>query len=92
MTLNTAKKTALIFFITGTVLFLIQLVTKSEIAFAFFGFVFILIALVYNLIVLIILIVQLIKHNELDTFFSIVIILLNIPIAVGYAYILIHFS
>lgn len=92
MTLATAKKTALTFFSLGTLLFLIQLITKSEFAFAFFGFVFILIALVYNLIVLIILMVQLIRYNELDTFFSILIILLNIPIAAGYVYILIHFS
>lgn len=92
ITLKTAQKTSLIFFSIGTFLFLIQLLTKDELAFALLGLVFVLIAIVYNLIVIIILIIQLIKHNELDTFFSILIILLNIPIAAGYLYILIHFS
>lgn len=92
MTFKSAKNTALTFFSLGTFLFLLQLLTKADFAFAFFGFVFVLIAIVYNLIVLIILIIQLIKLNELETFFSILIILLNIPIAVGYVFILIHFS
>lgn len=91
MTLATTKKIALSFFIIGTCLFTILLVTNSEFTFVFLSVVFILVALIFTFIMLLILIVQLLKHNELDTYFSIVIILSNIPIALSYAYILIHF-
>lgn len=92
MTLATAKKTAITFYIIGTLFFLILLVAGKIIPFIFLTALYLIIAVIYNLIVLAILIFQLIKHNELETFFSILIILLNIPIAAGYVYILIHFS
>lgn len=91
ITLKIAKNTALTFFGIGTLLFLLLLLTRSLPAFAFIGFVFIVTAIIYNVTFLILLLIQLIKHNELETFFAILIILLNIPIAMGYFYILIHF-
>ncbi|HAT64682.1 MAG TPA: hypothetical protein DCS66_08785 [Flavobacteriaceae bacterium] len=90
--LKTAKKTAFTFFIIGTLLFFIRWVSGYEKSITLIVLAFILFAVIYNLIVLILLITQLIKHNELDSFFSMLIILLNIPIAAGYVYILIHFS
>ena len=91
ITLKTAKNTALTFFSIGTLLFVLLLLTKSLPTFAFIGFVFIVTAIIYNLTIVVLLLIQLIKQNELETFCSILIILLNIPIAIGYFYILIHF-
>jgi len=92
MTLKAAQKTSITFYILGTLFFLILLVAGKIIPLIFLTALYLLIAVIYNLIVLAILIIQLIKHNELEAFFSILIILLNIPIALGYGYILIHFS
>lgn len=92
MTLKTAKQTALIYFILGTLLFFIQWVSGYHAGVTLIEIIFLLITIVHNLTVFIILLIQLIKKNELETFFSILIILINIPVAIGYGYILIHFS
>lgn len=91
ISLKTARLTALTFFSIGTFLFLIQCLSKEDFAFIFLGLIFIIIATIYNFIVFLILLVQLIRKNEIETFFSILIILLNIPIALGYFYILTHY-
>ncbi|MEZ4859152.1 MAG: hypothetical protein R2781_10110 [Flavobacteriaceae bacterium] len=91
MTLQTAKQTALIYFILGTLLFFIQWALGYLSGVTLIGIVFLLIALVHNLTVFIILLIQLIKRNELETFFSLLIILLNIPVAIGYGYLLFFF-
>ena len=91
ISIKTARLTALTFFCIDTFLFLIQWLTKEDFAFIFLGVIFISIATIYNLVVFIILLVQLIRKNELETFFSILIVLINIPIALGYFYILTHY-
>ncbi|MEZ4875084.1 MAG: hypothetical protein R2793_06470 [Flavobacteriaceae bacterium] len=86
-----AFRTALIFFAIGSVLFLIQWAAGPQLPLYMLGFLFVVFAVVYNTLLFFILLIRLIKHNELETFFSMLILLANLPIAMGYFYILIHY-
>ena len=92
MTLQTAKKTAFIYFIVGTLLFFLHWFSVNQVGIHLIGIVFLLFAVVHNLIGFFILVFQLIKRDELETFFSILIILLNITVVIGYGYILFNYS
>ncbi|MGJ8667666.1 MAG: hypothetical protein ACSHW7_14950 [Patiriisocius sp.] len=88
---KTAIRTAGTFFGIGTVLFLFELFTKSH-ELLFIGFVFIVIAVIFNSITFLVLLIELIRKDSLEAFFSICIICSNIPIAMGYYYLLTHFN
>ena len=91
VSLTSAKWIAGIFFSIGTFLFLIQLLFGDSLGIAFLGAIFIVIAVIFNSITLFLLIVDLLRRDLLESFFGICIILLNVPVALGYAYILIEF-
>jgi len=89
---NSARIIALIFFIVGTFLFLINAFTKEYPPIVTFGFLFVVFAVIFNSIVLFILLVDLIRKDRLESFFAICIILSNIPIAAGYLYIIMEYG
>ncbi|MEL6811934.1 MAG: hypothetical protein AAFP76_11410 [Bacteroidota bacterium] len=91
VSLTSAKWIAGIFFCIGTLLFLVQLLLGDSLGIAFLGAIFIVIAIIFNSITLLLLIIDLVRKDLLESFFGICIILLNVPIAAGYAYILIEF-
>lgn len=88
ISLTTAKIMALLFFGVGTLLFLLGAITGMDNTIVVFGFLFIVFAIIFNAVVLIILFVDLIRKDQLESFIAIVITLVNIPIAVGYFYLL----
>ncbi|MBX2829546.1 MAG: hypothetical protein KTR22_15385 [Flavobacteriaceae bacterium] len=88
---RTAFRIALWFFGIGTFLFLFQLLLGEGMYLVFIGIVFLFVAIVFNGFILLILIVDLIRKDILETFFAICVILANIPIALGYTYILIEY-
>ncbi|MDC8004445.1 hypothetical protein POV27_10315 [Aureisphaera galaxeae] len=91
ISLEVAKRIALIFFSIGTFLFLMQLLLGDGLELVFLGMIFVIIAVIFNGFILLVLVVDLIRKDLLETFFAICIILANIPIAFGYAYILTEF-
>lgn len=56
------------------------------------GLFFVVFAILFNTIVLLILLVDLIRKDRLESFYAICIILANIPIAAGYFYITIEYG
>ncbi len=90
VSLKSAKRIALTFFSIGTLLFLIQLLFSDGFGIAFLGMLFIVIAVAFNSIVLLLLIIDLLRKDLLESFIGICIILANIPIALGYVYILLE--
>ncbi len=88
VSLKSAKRIAFTFFFIGTLLFLIQLLIDDSFGIAILGLVFIVVAVTFNTTILILLIIDLIRRDLLESFYSICLILVNIPIAIGYVYIL----
>ena len=92
-TFNISAGIALVFFVLGTLLFLLQLVSTNMNELPLIGFYYLVIAVIVNSLVLITLLGKLfIDTNYTETFKSIGIILANIPIAVAYAYIVIEYA
>lgn len=89
---KSARNIALVFFIIGTFLFLINAFTKEHPPIVTLGLFFVVFAVLFNCIVLFILLVDLIRKDRLESFFAICIILANIPIAAGYLYIIIEYG
>ena len=91
--INTSKAIAIISFIIGTILFAIQLSFNTPIIFIYLGVIFIIVAIVVNTISLLALIFSLLGYTNqrLELIKTCGIVLLNIPIAVLYFYILIEF-
>ena len=84
---------ALVFFLIGTFLFLLQLVTTDMLTLPIISFYYLLIALFFNAIVLLTLIGKLfIDSNYSEILKSIAIILVNIPIAIFYTYIIFKYT
>lgn len=87
-----ARNIALIFFIIGTFLFLINAFTKEYQPIVMLGFLFVVFAIIFNSIVICILLVDLIRKDRLESFFAICIILANIPVAAGYFYVIMEYG
>lgn len=88
--ITTSKAIALLSFVIGTILFAIQLYF-SDVQFIYVGFVFVLVSIIANTISLITLIFTILgdSKNKLELAKTCGIILLNIPIAILYFYIII---
>ena len=89
---KSARNIALIFFIVGTFLFVINVFTKEYAPIVTLGLFFVVFAIILNSIVLLILLVDLIRKDRLESFFAICIILANIPIAAGYLYLTMEYG
>lgn len=92
ISLNSARNIALVFFIVGTFLFVINTFIKEYPPIVMMGLFFVVFAILFNTIVLLILLVDLIRKDRLESFYAICIILANIPIAAGYFYITIEYG
>jgi len=86
------RNIAATFFCIGTLLFLLQITIGKSIDLIFVGLLFVVIAIIFNLIVLLVLIINLIQFDQLHTLKSIGIIVLNLPIAAGYLYLILEYS
>lgn len=92
ITLKAAVRIAVTFFTIGSVLFVLQFFTHDVIGLAILGLIFIVIAVIFNGITAILIIIDLIKRDRLESFTALCILLANIPIAAGYAYLLMEFN
>ena len=83
-----AKRTALISFGIGTFILLSFLISQHE-ALQALGFIYLILVIMYNLILLLVLLIRMIlyKEGQFEIFKSILLMLLNIPIAYLYTYI-----
>lgn len=90
---NFGRSIALISFIIGTVIFISHRMTGSPLV-AIWGYIYIILATVINLIVLIFLLVEIgqIKENRNKNLITIFIILVNIPICISYIYIALNYA
>lgn len=84
MKTQTAFKIAASFFGIGTFIFAGHLLLPEAFFWPVFGLIFILIAILVNGIAVLYNIVQLIKYDQLETFFSICILCINIPVTAIY--------
>ncbi len=84
------KHLAFLFFGIGTVLFILGLIVPDPIGIFILGFLFVVIATFISTIFGIILLIDLIKNDRLESFFGLCLLLANVPIAMGYFYILIE--
>lgn len=91
--INTSKTIAILSFAIGTVLFVIQLYFNPSLGFSYAGFIFIIIATIINTISFLALIFSLLGKTDkkLELIKTSGLILLNIPIAILYTYILITY-
>lgn len=86
-----AKKFALVFFIIGSTLFLIQIMTSELTAITIFGYYYLILSIIINLIFVILLLCTLVlDKNKKETIKSIGVLMLNIPIAFIYAYLVLN--
>ena len=90
VTLKVAVKIALSFFVIGTLLFAMQILLGNSGSLLFLGLAFIALAVLVNSIIFLLALIDLIQKDRLESFYAICILLANIPIAVGYAYILLE--
>lgn len=82
---KTIFKIAITFFIIGTLLFLIQLITSKLNYITIIGFYYVILSIIINSLILLILLILLIKHHDKkETLKSITYIVSNIPIAMIY--------
>lgn len=88
--LQRAVKIAVTFFGIGTLLFTLQLLLGDGGQLIFIGIVFIVIAVIFNSITFILALVDLIQKDRLESFYALCILVANIPIAMGYFYILLE--
>ena len=91
--INTSKAIAFLSFVIGTILFALKLSIITSLSFIYFGMIFIIVATIVNTISLIALIFLICGYTDqrLELIKTCGIILLNIPIALLYFYILIEF-
>lgn len=88
-----AKQCAIFFFILGTMLFLLQLIWTGINTITAIGFYFTAIAVLCNaFFILVLLVGLLLKENLIDTLKAIGLICINIPVAIGYAYITLEYA
>ena len=92
ISLKSARTIALIFFIVGTFLFVINVFTNEYPPIITLGLFFVVFAVLFNTIVLLILLVDLIRKDRLDSFFGICNILANLPIAAAYFYLTMEYG
>lgn len=85
---RSAKISALVFFCIGTLLFLLQYFFGRAFGLLFIGFAFVVFAAVYNCILFLLLLIDLIRRDRVESFFGLCLILANLPIAWVYLYIL----
>ncbi len=90
--LKVAKKTALSFFIIGTILFVMEFLLGDLGTLVFLGIAFVAVAVLVNSIIVLLALIDLIRKDRLESFYAICVLLANIPIAVLYVYLLIKFS
>ncbi|GAB5401376.1 MAG: hypothetical protein Aureis2KO_29610 [Aureisphaera sp.] len=88
---KSAKWIAITFFCIGTLLFLIQLLLGDAMEIAFLGMLYTAFAVLFNGTILLFLIIDLIRRDLLESFYGICLILANVPIAMGYVYLLLEF-
>ncbi len=83
-----AKRTALVSFGIGTFILLSYLIFQQE-ALQALGFIYLILISIYNLILLLVLLIRMIlyKEGQFEIFKSILLMLLNIPVAYLYIYI-----
>ena len=86
--LKAAKRIAGTSFVIGTLLFLFQLLLGYQLSLGIIGLAYIALALFVNGIAFLLAFIKLIKTDELDAFFAMCILLANLPIAIGYIYII----
>jgi len=86
MKTQTAIKIAATFFGIGTFIFIGHYFAPEAPIWFMLGFVFMLLATLINSVLVLLNIIKLIKYDQLETFFSICILLLNIPVAAVYIY------
>lgn len=87
-----AITTASLFFIFGTILFLLQLGLRNEYTIAIFGYYYVLFAIAFNSIAVVVLLIALITHKKRnDTLKSIGVLCINIPVAFLYFKIIIDY-
>ncbi|MEM7086128.1 MAG: hypothetical protein AAF489_08105 [Bacteroidota bacterium] len=89
---RSARNIALIFFIVGTFLFILNMFIPDYSPIVTLGLIFTAFAVIFNTVVLLILLVDLIRKDRLESFFAICIILANLPVAAGYAYLVIQYG
>lgn len=86
ISLKAAKRVALTTFILGTVLFLLQIIFGEKAGIIGLGLLFILVAFILNSILFLVALINLIKTDQLESFFVMCILLINLPVAAGYTY------
>ncbi|GAA4238252.1 hypothetical protein GCM10022291_28020 [Postechiella marina] len=89
--IKASKAIAVVSFIWGTSLFLLQLYTNNPYKLPYFGLIFIILAAIINTILVIILLYKIIKYKnrQIEILKTIGFMLLNIPIATLYFIIII---
>jgi hypothetical protein len=92
ISLKSARIIALIFFILGTFLFVVNVFIREDQPLVMLGLFFVVFAVLFNSIILLILLVDLIRKDRLESFFAICIILANLPIAAGYLYLTLEYG
>ena len=90
ISLRSAKIIALIFFILGTLLFGMQFLVPDLLSLIGLGLFYILFAILFNGIAALMLLIDLIRKDRLESFYGLCIILANIPIASLYTYLIIY--
>lgn len=92
ISVRTNKKFALFFFIVGTMLFIIQLLTREINMITVIGYFYVGASIIINSIVVLILLFQLINYKrKKETLTSIGLILINLPIAFVYSYLVVNY-
>ncbi len=91
VSLRSAKIIALVFFILGTLLFGIQFLVSDLIGLIGLGLFYLCLAIIFNGIIALLLLIDLIRKDYLESFYGLCIILTNIPVAALYAYLIIEF-
>lgn len=91
--ITTSKAIAFLSFIMGTILFVIQLYFQGTYRIVHIGLIFIVVAVIINTILLIALLFGLLGNtdNKLEILKTCGMVLLNIPIAILYFYILLRY-
>jgi len=81
-----------VFFTLGSLLFIAQLILGDFVPLAIIGLIYIGIALLFNGIAFLLALIDLIKKDRLESFYSLLLLLLNLPVAAGYAYVLLDMN
>ncbi len=90
ISLKTAKILALVTFLIGTILFIVQFIFGEGIGITGLGLMFIVVAFLVNTVMFLIAFIDLLRTDHLESFYVMCILLINLPIAIGYAYLIIE--